>query len=823
MTTSPLQFAKDFGKLKSDLASQPAADLKLLLLVDFWPSLERHRDDKAYRSYFEEYIPLLLHLISEENLHDLTLPELQVVLNTLQSVNDVMSPDDRAQVQNKIRLTTICLAKMLFYVGCVEEGVKLCAGLAGEASTISIENSELDGLSEYNALRLVSERFKDKRPSLYNILKDVLDAWEGERETLSHERANCLFVEKGGHHHSKPRVGAGLVSAENEGGRQAPTLRAPERTHSVIPVETGIQQWRGRMRVLQGRVELFGKSAKTDEITFANQIVKPDDRFIGVAYDSLEAVRQVFKAEGFKDKASAYYHAHFSIRDSTHTFTGDSIGLAVGLVTYTQLLKPEIMRQERFLASDVAFTGGVNEQGQLLAVNKETLGVKVERAFFSPVKYLVLPEPNLAEAKRHVEKMKQRFHRRRLHLVPAERLTEVIENHNVIRAEKVCMSEFVVRKVYRYSRMTKVQVPLLTAMLLVLLAILFPKWTPWFDWHIAKIEVIGNRFRTLNAKGQELWVSEEFERPLDPHMYSPAPSMGREVAIAADVNGNGRDELFFVPFYSGQKSWRHTLRFYNDDATFKREVSVIERTRYPGDDENAGYCAKDMSVIDSPCGDHFILTGADCSLPSRCQFMLFDTAGNKVSGPYLHTGCLALRKWTLDDIDGDGDEELIVGNTNNRYNRAALFVLDPMNLSGVSPPYDNELFLSSDMPKGSQLYYVAFPETPLSAGDDIRNGAEYFSYDPVSKSWEVHVREGIQLQDPPGVTVIYRLDSNFIPEWAVFGDGHFKAMSDWQARQGLPVRETRRQVEYRLVNDVIVYHGDSIVHHPAAGIRFYGR
>ncbi len=320
MTTSPLQFAKDFGKLKSDLASQPAADLKLLLLVDFWPSLERHRDDKAYRSYFDEYIPLLLHLVSEENLHDLTLPELEGVLNTLRSVNDVMSPDDRAQAQDKIRLTTICLAKMLFYVGCVEEGVKLCAGLGGEASAISNEYSELDDLSELNTLKVACDRFKDKRPSLYNILKDVLDAWDSERETLSHERANCLFVEK---------------------GDQA-------------------RSWRGRMRALEGKVELFGKSATTDEITFANQIVKPDDRFIGVAYDSLEAVRQIFKTEGFKDKAAAFYHAHFSIEDSTHSFTGDSIGLAVGLVTYTQLLKPEIMRQERFIAFVFSFTGRVN-------------------------------------------------------------------------------------------------------------------------------------------------------------------------------------------------------------------------------------------------------------------------------------------------------------------------------------------------------------------------------------------------------------------------------------------------------------------------------
>jgi len=816
MNTSPLQFAKDFGKLKSDLASQPAADLKLLLLIDFWPRLELYQGNKAYRSYFDEYIPLLLHLISPESLHDLTLPETEGVLNILHSLDRGETANHVSELQKKVRLVTIQLAKKLFYVGCVEDGVKLCAELVGGDSVISSEFNELDDLSEFGALKVVCDRFKDKRPELYGILKSILDTWEGERETLSHDRANCLFVEKD--------------------------------TYPVIPAKAGIQQWRGRMRVLQGKVELLSKSAKTDQLAFENQIKSPDDPFIGVAYDSFKAVRQVFKAEGFKDKAGAFYHAHFSIkaggvpgrsegepgRGCTHTFTGDSIGLAFGLVSYTQLLKPEIMRQERFIASDVAFTGGVDEDGLLTPVNEETLGVKVERAFFSPIKYLALPEANVVAAKEHLEEMKKRYHRRRLHLVPAERLNEVIENHNVVRAEKVCMGEFVVRKVYRYSRMTKVQVPLLAALLLVFLAILFPKWTPWFDWHIAKIEVIGNRFRTLNADGRTIWWSEEYQRTLEQKDYDvPLPNPR---FWAVDIDKNNRDELFFVPV---DKRYPGIIQLFDDKGDILWEKEAFRLTSYPGDkaydsigiEQMGFYPPPDIIPYVDDDDNIFVITVSGISFPWRVQLLCFNTKGDIVSGPYISTvGSQRKPLWL--DYDNNGSKDLYLFGTNNRDNGSCILVLDPKSLYGVSPPYNNELFLISKMPKGSQLAYVRIPETPLSDEIDVRNNIVLTQYFPTTKSFQLTVVEGTNLiinnkrlrlynaaYELPAF--YYDLDSNLIPISIKPEDGGPGLYSQLLEKTNRPKVSDWSEFYDSLLSEVVVYKDSIIIHYQAAGIDFY--
>jgi hypothetical protein len=166
-------------------------------------------------------------------------------------------------------------------------------------------------------------------------------------------------------------------------------------------------------------------------------------------------------------------------------------------------MKPEIMRHERFLSSDVAFTGSIDKEGRVLPVNGDTIALKIERAFFSPVKYLVLPIDNLAIAQNALEQLSIKYPHRRLLLVGASHLSDLLENRNIIRSEKVCIGQLTARRVVKYSRMTKLQVLLLLVLIWALLAIIdtktFAPW--WFDWRIDHIEIMGNRFRTVNPDG----------------------------------------------------------------------------------------------------------------------------------------------------------------------------------------------------------------------------------------------------------------------------------------------------------------------------------
>ena len=654
MGLSPLQFAKAFERLKTDAATLPAIDLRLLALLDFWPQLEPFARDTAYQTYVDEYFPLVVHHVTDHALLDLSIEELTTVHERLAAMQDIAETDElRQQIELKQRLVLFRLASVLFYAGLIEDALPVCAELAGEKDTPPIDSAELEDLDAFEALRGLTESYAAKQTALSRVLRDIFDRWEAERTCVAHDRINCLFVEKGSH---------GAAS-------------------------------RGRMRQLHGSVEPATSGQETDNISFDNQVKSPDDPFIGAAYDSLKAVRTVLAGSGLTRRRETPYRAYFSIPDSKQTFTGDSIGLAVALVTFTQLLKPELRRQERFIASEVAVTGGLDESGNLNPVNERTLATKIERAFFSPVKYLVLPEGNLAEAKRCVDKLKRSFPRRRLHLLSAQRLSDVVENHNVIRSEKVCMGDFVVRTVVKYSRATKVQVPLLIVMLFALYALicdLFPKAWVGFDWNPEFVQVTEYGIEVLNKDSLFLWSVKCECKEINKKL----------VWDAGDLNGDGKNEIAFAPSSIGPCDKNAVLYVYDSEGELLFNRSMVQRM--PNDE--VGDQFEPAHALFQTLNDRcVIITVASRSGPARGHVRIWSRTGDSLV-TYVNKGfpgpCLLI------DVDSNGEDEMLFSGINNPMACVCLFALGDGPCSGESPPREPG--------PGPEDVYLLVPPTGVS-------------------------------------------------------------------------------------------------------------
>ncbi len=804
MKPTPLTFARSFEQLRSRLESQPAADLRLLLLAEFWPSLSEFRDDQSYRSYFDEYPSLLTRDISEKCLTDLLPSELRQTLSMTLELRSYHKGNEQAGIlRNAVQLLATEAARKFFYVGAVDDALDCLArgyncgpdtdnvGMAlrqaQDDTSLSTYKNAVDDLTELDLLRAVHVKLVETDSPLVPVVSRILRDWEIQRVALSFDEVRCLFVEK------------------NSSGEHT----------------------RGRLRSLQGSAEYRRSGATNHELTVDNQIKTPDDPLVGCIHKSLSATVRLLGTSGEGPTRGRFVRARYRVVDSDHTFTGDSVGLAAGLVAYAQLLHPEVHKHERFVAMEAVFTGGLNESGRLTPVSSESLKRKIERAFFSPIRYLVLPQENLETARWCIEEMGRAFPHRQLTLVGATTFREVIDNLNIVRAERVCMGQFVARKAYKYSRATKIQVPIMLVLIWGLLAVIstktFAPW--WFDWHIANIEVHGRTFSTINDEGQVLWESPEFAVPL-----AEDKAAWHDYRVTVDVNGNGRDELFFAPC---SESSLGNVQFYDDEGKLMWEEPAYQRTNYPGDvayggvAENLHYLLAQLRLLPDMAGC-FVLTAATASLPSRSQIRLFDTAGAVHNQAYLHTGALGVTDGISMDIDGNGRKELVLSGTNNRQAGVAIVVLDPLNLKGVSPPYDNELFLASGMPRGSQLFYVLLPETPLSSAPEVRSVCTFISFDSVSMTWEIRVGEGYglsvdgrRLMEPLElVSFYYYLDEHFIPIRVVASDGALSQLTDLMRVVGMqPLKEPEALLD-SLKSEVVVYHGDSIVHHEAAGIIF---
>jgi len=341
MSETLLQFTKSFEKLKSDLKKTGRPDQKIYRLLGFWKNLENKISKTGYRSFVYEYTSRLILLITSQNLQDMTVGQLKSLCQVLQALTKFDS-----KVKIAVQTASKTLAEKYFYAGEIEMGLTICQSIV-KHNIQDIPQFDDSVVLEIERFRAVCEAVRNQNDKLYKILQEILIDWEAVKESVKQDQANCLFVEKNGDYNSQC----------------------------------------GYLKGLCGTVEPFEKSAVADEITFESISVKPDDPFIGVSYEALKAVRKIFKYSGFNDKGKLYYHAHYNIDNNSESFTGDSIGLSVAALTYVQLLKTEVSRQDKLLSSEVAFTGSIDKDGNIISVNDDSLYHKIERVFFSPIKY----------------------------------------------------------------------------------------------------------------------------------------------------------------------------------------------------------------------------------------------------------------------------------------------------------------------------------------------------------------------------------------------------------------------------------------------------
>ncbi len=790
MSISPVKFATAFERLRGQLGAIQSESARLQLLMRFWPEIKAVKGNQTFSGFVEEYNGLLAKALTAAAITDLDADGLAQLESQIADLTAVEIGAD------KMAAVKMGRARLLLYLGETEAGV----AAAAEAANVKYEPAEQSAAGRH---RSEFERFEQAynalpETELKRQLQPILEDWQSRREAVHHDRAVCVFVAKG--------------TAEGNSD--------------------------GRLRVLRARVEPASKAAPGDQVTFDNQIRTPQDPFVGSAYAALAAVRGYLAESGYSGRAKSHLNAHFTVEDSGETFTGDSIGLAIALLTYTQLLQLEVERQDRFLSAEVAYTGAVSPEGEILPVSDESIGAKVKRVFHSPVRFLVLPQANYPAARSALDELEAAYPRRNLTLIPVRHLADCLNDHNVVRSQKVCIGEYVARRAAKYSRMTAVQVAMLGVVGYLLLAVISPKnFWPWFDTRIAEVKISGAQFKALNTNGNVLFVSRVYSDALAGGVLRSDNQSGVESCYPCDPDDDGDDELVFMA--TSKSNSLRSLDFYESDGTRMWSKDLFRLTSYPGDvaDDNvAANCSYSplgfypfLSLNSGLC----FLTMSVASNPFRCQLLLFNTRGEVIGGPYIHTGQFSGAELQL-DINGDGQLEFIRGGTNNRMQRAVVVVIDITHVGGVSPPWDNELFIKSGLERGQQLRYVSFPGTRLTSGKGVKNWVVNIQVDSLSQArYRVGVKEGDGLtacavtlsyserpEALPGI--IYLLDSNFIPIRAEFSDHDFDLLNATLLGIGAEPYASADSLASQLTREVQVYFGNTLVHQASAGLSFYG-
>ncbi len=678
--TNSVELARQFESLETEMKDAPSSTVRLSLLMRMWPILGDWLQVPSAKIYIDEYRGHLRSASSPESFADLTITDHRILLKIFRELGDSTSEQECSKA----------LLKKFAYVGAHQELISLLSEMTSETSRSEEQPTTSGSLSELRQLHQLQGRLDTSCPKSAALLEKIISEWETEIESHTAGEAWCLCVQDG------------------------PSIPIPIGSLARLSVQLSFA---GRRTDEKGAVH-------PDKIAFASQLRSSDDPAVGGVRRSLQAVRKLLTdLEYAKGNREQVWSIDIQLRDQQAALTGESLSLAASVAVYTALLQHEVTRTERLVSSEVAFIGSISEAGKLEAVNEATLEQKLRRAFFSHLKYVVLPSAHRNQAELIVAKLTQNYPLRKLRLVFAETLTEVVENHNVIRPEKLCPGVYVSRLAGKYATSAYVLAPFLLIVSYLLLSVVYPRAAIWFDESPAKVKINAEKDEliVMNAKGDELWRIS-YPTRLD--------SLDEDQLECVNLDSDQTNEVAVV-FEEGLELDQPAVSrivVYDDDGTELWHGKCVSVGEYPPDSTDELCYHTSLKIIKNSLWGTRILTWASTDLPARSHVRLWSPTGDLL-GWYVSQG-ISHPKMVL-DVSRDGKTELIFAGYNNRIGTGIVYALPDSGFFGVSPPYIDKTVNLTNVRQGNQKYYLSFHPSVLTTESSSS------SYNGVNAMYEV--------------------------------------------------------------------------------------
>lgn len=209
----------------------------------------------------------------------------------------------------------------------------------------------------------------------------------------------------------------------------------------------------------------------------------------------------------------------------------------------------------------------------------------------------------------------------------------------------------------------------------------------------------------LDARGRLLW-----ERT---HGETPRGDVSYEQVLLADIDGDGKIEVLYNHVPAKPDPEGGVLYCYQASGKLRWQVRLGAHKKF-GDREFSPVYAGQILRSVRAGGKPFVLVVSNHYLYYPSQAALLDPRDGRVVEEYWHPG--ALRHCVIQDLDGDGMEEAILGGINNPglgLGHPALAVLTlPFSRAQQRVQTARAEFLS--VTGGGELSYLLFPRPEVS-------------------------------------------------------------------------------------------------------------
>ncbi|MCP9291480.1 hypothetical protein [Gracilimonas sediminicola] len=520
-------------------------------------------------------------------------------------------------------------------------------------------------------------------------------------ELKGNEIDHKINLLKTGLHHIYDWLGVSHIEKDN----RLPSLsglskKGNDKTYGevFIPVveTSGMAEAKGRLRKL--RVDVVGKSKKKKfELRPVFGVIGANAGNLG---DKPAKAAGKLLVESVNTKNYWSGTASFELSHTWHA--GNSANLALGGLFYCEMLKAENRREYFQLNPGIAITGDINELGQVLPVDEESLKQKAEAAFFSWAQVLVVPVQQLETVLELVDDLQKEYPSRDVVVKGIGELRELFYDRRVTLHKQISIIEHTAKKVWMKRNST-----LAVFVVLVLLGVIGKLIYGPLDKNPTAVQFDGNVMKIMNDAGVQLIEIEIGDYSVYFEHY--LPSDRENIVSLIDANGDGQNEILWTS-YHGPGFGRQKLVLGTVDGDTLWTFEHSETFDY----EFHPYTNTGKQFIELIQGEDLDQDGVEEVIISTRHvdyfpsfLLVLDSETGRIKKKYLHAG--SIHEVLVKNVDEDIEQELIIGGLNNSLKKAFVSILDYDYIFGQGA--STERYKTKGYKNAVEMLYVLFPKT----------------------------------------------------------------------------------------------------------------
>ncbi len=515
----------------------------------------------------------------------------------------------------------------------------------------------------------------------------------------------------------RPEEGTGNIIQLDE--RSKPDYKPGE---VLIPVVEELKTMEGNTgigRLRQLRVDILGENKKgKSELKPAFGVVGKDTgSFLEGVATCAEKLLSVSKKGKYK-----HWEATASLSMSHAWHAGRSANLALAAAFYCEMLKAEEMAEFFRLNPAVCISGDVDEFGNVLAVEEESLELKTEAAFFSWVQVLVVPAAQLNQVQKKVSKLKERFPNRELPVFGVHKIEEIFFDRRLTIHHKTDAIVHNFRRVWKrkFSVASVITV-------LVLLGIIARLVYGPVDRNPTHATYEGEYAYIRNASGavlEEIYVGEFLIRDIKSRTIS-----GKTHLQFNDLDNDGINEVIenkdvtYSP--NGVRPKEFLIYDIDGDTILNADFFLDIRFDKHPYVKGTHYAVRNFIVEDY---DQNLETEILLLLQSQDYFPqvfgILDIRTKDITHKYINAGYLT--DLEIIDLDRDGYNEILISADIKVEESSAFIILDSRFINGGGILGDR--YQKSDIEKAIEKVVILIPQTILGRKVVERDTNTYYGY-----------------------------------------------------------------------------------------------